>query len=934
MLRKRLFQNTGMLAMLSLAVLSCTKDEIWNGGRVADNVIGFGIATDAATGSNPGIRSVPADDQPLLLLEPSGTDTLYLHPEVAENTAGLSAPQAGTRGVPIDKNNFATQYKRFLVTAYTDDGNSAAPYMTDVPVELSGGNIWMPTDGTHYWPDMTLNFYAHAPETEQITNLVYSGNTIAFDYTVPRGTEGNKDAESQPDILFAHAACSKETTNENGAVSLSFAHALAGVRFVANDVAECTIHTITLKGLKGTGKCTYTPSAASAGSSSEGKPSGNFVWETSGEETAFCQSFEVGLDDQQTGEQDITERPETTFMMIPQSLEGVTIEISLTGADGKKYTLTGPLSKENLTQWEAGRIYTYTLSTESINWDYFFEVTPEITFELGETKRTYKVTSYRQRKGSTETQPVEWEAKNTLFSETNYMTQNPEEITYEEVVASFQYTGGTTDDGNEKDYTIEVVGTKMHTNWDNDEQTLRGEGIKGSAEKPYNLATDNGEDGDETTANCYVVHAAGWYKLPLVYGNALKGGTPNTSAYSGGNFKDYKDQNINSPYISNADDATLVWSDGFYMFKDIQLDAAKKYLTFRIDPDYLQQANAVLAVRDANDDIMWSWHIWVTERDISETHTVQDWFNTDNTFEMMSCNLGWVDGKNVYYNQRNLTYKFTQNGSGKTTDMQVTQAGQKFDYKDVGSTYYQWGRKDPLVAMKNWDAVKATDYRLHETGRPDYGYATQTGGISVGEAIQHPNIYYTRMKNSIDGSENWCSANITTLWNAADNGGQSESTTSTKTIYDPSPRGFKVPVPRAFAMFTKGTDGDGSKNNDGTMNTGTLNGYQEENGGKYNRYEVYPSGDGIGETIPMTATGQRADAAGLEVYTLSRPEESEIGGLWAMHGVYYWTCVPANATSAYAFVVRKDPDGENTANSYKMQGRKTMARPVRCIVDR
>lgn len=53
-----------------------------------------------------------------------------------------------------------------------------------------------------------------------------------------------------------------------------------------------------------------------------------------------------------------------------------------------------------------------------------------------------------------------------------------------------------------------------------------------------------------------------------------------------------------------------------------------------------------------------------------------------------------------------------------------------------------------------------------------------------------------------------------------------------------------------------------------------------------------------------------------------------------MHGVYYWTCVPANATSAYTFVVRKDPDGENTANSYKMQGRKTMARPVRCIVDR
>ena len=425
--------------------------------------------------------------------------------------------------MPINEKNM---YDSFLVTAHTDGDN--AIYMADVPVENSGGNIWMPTDDTHYWPDMKLNFYAHAPETELITNLAYSGDTIAFDYTVPRGTEGNKDAESQPDILFAHAACSKEeTTSENGAVPLSFAHALAGVRFVANDVAECTIHTITLKGLKGAGKCTYTPSAASAGSSSEEKPSGTFKWDTSGEGVTFCQSFEVELDDKLTEEQeqDITDkRPETTFMMIPQSLEGVTIEISLTGADGKKYTLTGPLSKESLTEWEAGRIYTYTLSTESINWDYFFEVTPTITFELGETKKTYTVTSYRQRKGGTETQPVEWEARNTSFSETNYMTHNPENITYDEVVASFQYTGGTTDDDDVKDYTIEVVGTKMHTSWDNDEQTLRGEGSKGSAEKPYNLATDNGEDGTETTANCYVVNAAGYYKLPLVYGNALKGG--------------------------------------------------------------------------------------------------------------------------------------------------------------------------------------------------------------------------------------------------------------------------------------------------------------------------------------------------------------------------------------------------------------------------
>ena len=293
-----------------------------------------------------------------------------------------------------------------------------------------------------------------------------------------------------------------------------------------------------------------------------------------------------------------------------------------------------------------------------------------------------------------------------------------------------------------------------------------------------------------------------------------------------------------------------------------------------------------------------------------------------------------IDGKNVYYNQRDIAYEFTQKGSGEKAEMVVKQEGREFDYKDVGSTYYQWGRKDPLVAMRNWDAVGADDYRLHETGRSDYGYDTQTGGITLGDAIQHPNIYYTRAK--IEGGENWCKDNITVLWNNNDSGGQDESTFSIKTIYDPSPRGFKVPVPRAFARFTKGTNGDGSPydpNKPGT-GPGELNGYQESNEGKDNMYRVYIAGNGSGESIPFTATGQRADATGLEVYTLSRPERSEIGGLWSMHGVYYWTCVPINVTSAYTFVVRKDPDGKNTANSYKFAGRKTMARPVRPIVDR
>ena len=961
-MNRSMFHTIGAVAAVAVMLSSCAKNEVISSRRPAldPDAIAFSVSSGFVPVDMPESKSGgQAEEKPAVLLGDNG-DTLYLHPSVVPNERGFSAAPE-TRGVPIeDPEDPKNGIDSFFVTAKINDGVIETPdalYIDEEEVTRigEGGTIWTTSEGQHFWPDesTTLDFYAYANigfdnnSPAYAEKLVCENGKLGFSYKiVSSGPEGS-DAVQQPDILFALASASRsQTEGGDGTVDLNFEHALAGIQFRAKNIAGGTIRRITIKNVYGQGDCEYTLSDETTDSGA--RMNGTFEWSKLSDNKDFTQTMSVEVKESSTLPdgtlQDVTTEGnnEMTFMMIPQSTEGVEVEIELEGdLDKKTYTVSGKLSGPDPSSpitWEAGNLYIYDISTDSINWTYVFEVTPSITFNLGQTSAPYTVTSYRFRTqlGDSEAnrEPVPWTAKNTNFSESNFHTGGKENITYNDVVTSFVYSGGASTDSFSKKYNLEVVGTKMHTTWDYDEKTLRGESSKGTPDNPYNLATDDGGDGNETTANCYVVNAAGYYKLPLVYGNALKNGTDNTSAYSGGNFKDYKNKTINDPYINNADDATLVWSDGFYMFKDIKLDADKKYLTFHIDPNYLQQANAVLAVRDANDDIMWSWHIWVTERDINKTHSVIDWFDSSNTFELMSSNLGWVDGKNVYYNQRDIAYEFTQKGSGKKAEMVVKQEGREFDYKDVGSTYYQWGRKDPLVAMRNWDAVGADDYRLHETGRSDYGYDTQTGGITLGDAIQHPNIYYTRAKT--EGGENWCKDNITVLWNNYDSGGQDESTFSIKTIYDPSPRGFKVPVPRAFARFTKGTNGDGSPydpNKPGT-GPGELNGYQESNEGKDNMYRVYIAGNGSGESIPFTATGQRADATGLEVYTLSRPERSEIGGLWSMHGVYYWTCVPINVTSAYTFVVRKDPDGKNTANSYKFAGRKTMARPVRPIKDR
>lgn len=909
------------LAVSSVVMVSCEVMDDYM--HVDSSVIKFGVDADAD--GAPSTRATQYADSPVVMLGEGGSDTLYLHASIDVNTATVSKEaKAGTRGVPINSGNFQAECKNFGVTAYTHGDGKL--FMSDEEVSNYANEAWSPSGGARYWPeDETLDFYAYAPylfkDNKQFDNgaltIDKTDHTMSFSYTVPTTTDGN-DAVAQPDIMFAYAACSRSTTNERGNVPLEFAHALAAVKFVANDIAGCTINRITLKGLYGAGECTFTP----AGEEGAGvdKPSGKFAWTYSGEQNNdFTQTFDVPLNDQQTGEQDITDKkPETTFMMIPQQLEGATVEVELTTNDRKRQEVEGKLASGNLTEWEAGKIYTYKISTESINWTYVFEVTPEIKLPLGKTSDVYQVKSYRYRtQNPSVKEAVAWSVTSKSGTETEYQTPgNPvlpiEADDMSEVLTTFTDNdkGGGEDFAKGIDYPIVVARTKLVTDWPGDDE-LRAATPKGSPSNPYDLSTEGGTL-RQTTANCYVVNAPGTYMLPLVYGNALVDGQTNHGAYDKDTkFVDYKGNHINSPYLPTPDDATLVWSDGFYMFKDVRLSADKKYLIFTIDPDYIQQANAVVAVRDAGDNIMWSWHIWVTEHKINETIDYKAYENASTIYSIMPCNLGWVDGKMVFYNPRELDFEFTQDKTGTKKHMKLTQAGAKLDYRDIGSTYYQWGRKDPIVALKNRNETGVEDYRPMETPEEKYQYKVVPGGVSMATAIQNPNIYYVQPNSE---SNYWLSSSSFTvkLWDGDTRDyGVLNEIASTKTVYDPSPRGFKVPFPRVFAGFVNG----------GTASTsgGTLNGYiDSKERFKYHVYYTMPNGT-RGETV-FTATGQRSSDKNFG---------TGAGSLWALDRVYYWTCNPQSFGISYSLVICKDSEVE--LYSYAFLGRQVMARPVRCM---
>ena len=914
------------LAVPAVAFVSCEITDDYN--HVDNNVVEFSVAADID--GEPQTRATRYGASPVVMLSKGGRDTLYLHASIDVNTATVDEESmVETRGVPVNTGNFSTVCNDFGVTAYTEEGKL---YMSEEKVATYANGVWSPSGGVRYWPEeQTLHFYAFAPYSINGEKLPLEGLNIdknqyeiAFTYTVPTTNDG-KDAEAQPDIMFADTTCSRDETDRKGTVPLKFRHALAAVKFVAGDIAGCTINSITLIGLNGKGDCVY--------DGDEDK----FTWKlTDNKDKSFKQAFGVKLADNpdKDKEQPITDKnPPTTFMMLPQQLGDAAVEVNMTTDKGVTHTLVGKLNIGNVDKWEAGKIYTYKISSESINWTYVFDVTDNISLPLGGTSGTYNVISYRYRtQNPSVKEPVAWSVNDGGISgtETQYGSSDDHkdpipEGDINDVIETFTRKGEGGGDvfENGTNYKIVVERTDMHTTYGGDEQLKDPSRMKGTPENPYDLSTEGGTE-PRTTANCYVVGGAGTYKLPLVYGNAIVDGKTNSDAYNDSHFVDYNGNPINDPWIKNSGvkphDCALVWSDGFYMFKDVHLSDDGDYLVFTLDREYMQQANAILAVRDAQDNIMWSWHIWVIERDINATTAVDDYWDANKTYQIMSCNLGWVDEKWVYYNPRDLYFTFTQDKTDATYKLHVSQAGAKFDYKDIGSTYYQWGRKDPIVALMNRDHTGVNDFRrLESSDSLRYTYKVKPGGVSMATAIQNPNVYYVQ---PTAGDNLWLESNSFTdkLWNVKGSGdvkiGESQ-----KTIYDPSPKGFKVPVPRAFSVFVNGFTGAGQLDEtDDIEKGGSLNGYI--NPAKTYQYFVYTKKD-KGTKLPFTATGQRASRDGLDA------PQNKAGCLWALDGVYYWTCNYAGRGISHSLVIRKD----SKTNLYTIGflGNQAMARPVRCI---
>ena len=217
------------------------------------------------------------------------------------------------------------------------------------------------------------------------------------------------------------------------------------------------------------------------------------------------------------------------------------------------------------------------------------------------------------------------------------------------------------------------------------------------------------------TANCYVVYESGFYRFPAVKG---KSGAP----------------------IADASEADILWETyndqstvvPRSIISGLSYDEETASVCFEI-PDPVQCGNALIVLRDQDDKILWSWHIWVPKTVIGSGS-----YGFSSAVKMMDRNLG-----------------------------ALVVAQNDVDDPQSSGMFYQWGRKDPLRAIGSLSAP------VDATTAPADVWKSETKKATLEEARLNPNVMYL--------DEVWTSDNYLELWAAG------------KTDNDPCPAGWKLP---------------------------------------------------------------------------------------------------------------------------------------------
>lgn len=220
-----------------------------------------------------------------------------------------------------------------------------------------------------------------------------------------------------------------------------------------------------------------------------------------------------------------------------------------------------------------------------------------------------------------------------------------------------------------------------------------------------------------TTANSYIVSAAGEFKFPTVKGN---------SSISVGEVASVEVlwETFGTATAPSVGDLVknVKYADGYISF-----DATDK------------KGNALIAAKDESGKILWSWHIWLTDKPADQVY-----YNNAGT--MMDRNLG----------------------ATSATPGDVEALG----------LMYQWGRKDPFLCSSS---ISGSIFAVSTLTSWPTPVASDVTNGTITYAQEHPTTFITKNDENGDWYFTGDKSTDDTRWQ------------SQKTIYDPCPVGYRVP---------------------------------------------------------------------------------------------------------------------------------------------
>ena len=788
----------------ALTAVSCADDDLDNGGTNGNGAVVRFSVNDVQEGAiSRGVMTRGAITPGLGSSDLAGSK-LTAHSNRNIDVCLIETTVEGVNPVKADAHTRANIIKTSTLGDFSASGirgTSASTILTNpewfhAKKTKSNGELYSPI----YWAfsQPFARFFAVSPNTESYSKMTINNTATSGSPSVE--FEVDPDVTKEVDLM---TACSGDvqyaTQNVQPTTSLDFRHALTAIRFAVGQNLSWnkTIDKVEIR--NAIMKSKYKLSNEFNGTGA--------TWDNTGATrgTATLSGLSVNT----SSNPNVTIMGNTgdnfTFYMIPQVLTGNSVTAYVHFTDNTEITAT--LKGE----WKAGTTRTLKLSETNSTWNYVLTPTdPSRAANYDETQsQAYGITSYREDPATHQQQAVAWKVVgyDADGDGTFSMSEKPAWLTS---LSKTEGNGGTAADQGTATLTKDVTDFLAKRNKELKEATALG-----SASVPYDLSLHNvqGATIARSTANSYVISAPGHYRIPLVYGNAIENGNNNPSSYQTSNtgyyilshFQDHAGHAIDNPWIekthgganASVDGAEVVWADAADLVHSPSIThvGGEGFLDFEVTAADIQSGNAVVAVTKgsgASKTVLWSWHLWFAPKDALDKIPVTNY--QGKVYNFTKETLGWKPTQwsgSTYDKARTVKVKVVQTikngGVAQETVINITQ--NPGNVKKGATTLYQFGRKDAFPG------VDASDLAANS-------HFTQNAGdnMTIMNNIQNPDKFY------IYGSSMSTNYGYYNLW-SADNtvtGGYNQGNDNpvVKTVYDPSPVGFKMPANNAFTGFT------------------------------------------------------------------------------------------------------------------------------------